>query len=295
VRFDLRDIEIFIAVAEAGSIARAADRLHTVASAVSKRIADLEGVFGTLLLVRGAKGVELTAIGNAFLARARVLLQQANQLDREVQQYASGSQGHVRLFANMSAVVQFLPAALASFGVRHPDIHVHVEEHVSSAVAAGIANQAADFGIVSELPLLSRLVAVPFRADELVLVLPADHALAGEPCLSFAQVATMPLVGLHADSSLHHLLTRAASELGTVLQWRIHVASFDAACSMVGAGLGFSVVPRSASVPYARTQTIAAVPLSDAWSCRQLYLCRHADVPLDGAAQMLFDHLLPPG
>jgi DNA-binding transcriptional LysR family regulator len=73
VKFDLRDLEPFVAVADAGSIARAAERSHTVASAISKRISDLEESFGAPLLLRGAKGVELTAAGNALLKRARVL------------------------------------------------------------------------------------------------------------------------------------------------------------------------------------------------------------------------------
>lgn len=132
VRFDLRDLELFVAVAEAGSIARAADRAHTVASAISKRISDLEDNFGTALLVRGAKGVELTATGHALLARARVLLHQASQLENEMHRHASGAHGYVRVFANISAIVEFLPRALASFAAAYPEIHVHLEEHVSS-------------------------------------------------------------------------------------------------------------------------------------------------------------------
>ena len=157
MKFDLRDLELFVAVADAGSIARAAERSHTVASAVSKRISDLEEVFGCALIVRAAKGVELTAAGHALLVRARVLLHQAAQLDDEMRRHASGSRGYVRVFANISSIVEFLPGALASFSAAHPDIHVQLEEHVSSAIAAAVADSSADFGIVSELPLIEGL------------------------------------------------------------------------------------------------------------------------------------------
>ena len=70
-QFDFRDLELFVAVAEVGSIAKAAERAHTVASAVSKRLSELEIHFGTPLLVRGAKGVELTSAGHALLIKAR--------------------------------------------------------------------------------------------------------------------------------------------------------------------------------------------------------------------------------
>src|SRR5581483_10515846 len=186
------------------------ERCHTVASAVSKRLSDLEDSFGTPLLVRGAKGVALTAAGNTFLARARSVLHQAEQIDEELRRHASGARGHVRVFANISAIVEFLPAALASFLTKYPDIHVHLEEHLSTSVAAGVADNLADFGILNEVAAVDGLTMTPFRTDELVVVLKPDHPLAGKPSLAFSQIVPLPLVGLHANSSLHHLLARAA-------------------------------------------------------------------------------------
>jgi DNA-binding transcriptional LysR family regulator len=291
LRFDLRDLELFVAVADAGSIARAADRSHTVASAVSKRISDLEDSFGCELFVRAAKGVELTAAGHALLVRARVLLHQAAQLDDEMRKRASGTIGYVRVFANISSIVEFLPGALASFAAGHPDIHVHLEEHVSSAVAAAVADKSADFGIVSEPPMIEGLNIVPFREDELVAVLQPRHPLAGRQSIAFTDIAGQPFVGLHAGSSLHHLLTQAASDAGRTLNWRIHVTSFDAACAMIAAGLGVGIVPRAATTAYIRSLSLASIPLRDAWARRQLFLCTRAGAALHSAAQSLFDHL----
>lgn len=291
MRFDLRDLELFVAVAEAGSIARAAERSHTVASAVSKRISDLEETFGTPLLVRGAKGVELTAAGHALLTRARVMLHQATQLDDEMRRHASGTRGYVRVFANISSIVEFLPGALASFAARHPDIHVHLEEHVSAAIAAAVADNSADLGIVSELPVIDGLTTVPFRKDELVLVLRPDHPLARRPAIAFAEIANLSFVGLHASSSLHNLLSRACADAGVAVNLRIQVTSFDAACAMVAAGLGVSVVPRGATTPYIRSLSLAAVPLSDAWAHRQLFLCVRSGAELHSAGKLLLEHL----
>jgi DNA-binding transcriptional LysR family regulator len=291
VRFDLRDLQLFVAVAEAGSIARAAERSHTVASAVSKRISDLEESFGTPLLVRGAKGIELTAGGHALLVRARAILHQSQQLEDEMRRHASGSRGYVRVFANISAIVEFLPATLASFASKHPDIHVHLEEHVSSMIAASVADNSADFGIVSELPVIDGLSTVPFRKDELVLVLRPDQPLARRASVSFADVAELPFVGLHAGSSLYNLLSRAAVDAGTSLNWRIQVTSFDAACAMVAAGLGVSIMPRAATTAYIRSLSLAAIPLNESWARRDLFLCVRSSGQLHSAAQLLFEHL----
>ena len=292
MRFDFRDLEQFVAVAETGSIARAAERCHTVASAVSKRLSDLEDSFGTPLMVRGTKGVELTPAGHTFLARARSVLHQAEQIDEELRRHASGARGHVRVFANISAIVEFLPAALASFLAKYPDIHVHLEEHVSAAIAAGVADNLADFGILSEVTAVDGLTMTPFRTDELVVVLEPGHALAGKSSLGFAEIVTLPMVGLHANSALHHLLARAAADEGKSLNFRIRVTSFDAVCAMVAAGLGVSVIPKAAATAYAAQLRLNIVPLTDAWARRQLLICTRADEVLPGAARHLLDHLL---
>ncbi|HEY6642062.1 LysR family transcriptional regulator [Povalibacter sp.] len=295
MRFDLRDLELFVAVANAGSIARAAERSHTVASAISKRISDLEENFGTALLSRGAKGVELTAAGHALLIRARVLLHQAKQLDEEMRRHATGARGYVRVFANISSMVEFLPAALASFAAKHPDIHVHLEEHVSAVIATAVANNSADLGIISEQPAIDGLTALPFRRDDLVVVTMPSHALANRTSLTFAEVAELPFIGLHADSSLHHLLTRAAVEAGVALNWQMHVTSFDVACAMVAAGLGVSVVPRAASTLYIKSLALSAIPLTDDWAARHLFLCTRSGAELHSAARVLLDHLRESG
>lgn len=291
MHFDFRDLELFVAVADTGSIARAAEHCHTVASAVSKRLSDLERTFGTALLVRSAKGVQVTVAGHALLMRARPLLHQAAQLDQELREHARGSQGQVRVFANISAIVEFLPGALASFAIRHPAIHVHLEEHVSAVTAAAVADNSADLGIVSDLPAIEGLTVVPFRTDQLVLVARPDDPLACRASTSFHDALDFPLVGLHADSSLHAQLQRAAVQAGRPLKLRIRVTSFDAACAMVAAGLGVSIVPRTAATPYIQSLNLASIRLTDDWAARQLFLCTRSGNPLHPAARLLLEHL----
>ena len=259
VRFDLRDLELFVAVADAGSIARAAERSHTVASAVSKRISDLEESFGTPLLVRGAKGVELTAAGHALLARARVLLHQAAQLDDEMRRHASGARGYVRVFANISAIVEFLPRALASFAAQ-------TSRHSrASGRARELRDRFRGRGQLGGLRHRERIArdrrsddrAVPQRRARARSCNPRIRSRRTKPSPS-PKSPTEPFVGLHAGSSLHRLLTRAATEAGTTLNWRIHVTSFDAACAMVAAGLGVSIVPRAATTAYIRSLSLVS-------------------------------------
>jgi DNA-binding transcriptional LysR family regulator len=76
------------------------------------------------------------------------------------------------------------------------------------------------------------------------------------------------------------------------LNIRIRVTSFDAVCAMVAAGLGISVIPRAASVPYTTPLRLRALPLTNSWAQRQLFICTRTNQALPSAAQRLLDHLL---
>jgi DNA-binding transcriptional LysR family regulator len=92
----------------------------------------------------------------------------------------------------------------------------------------------------------------------------------------------LPLVGLHANSALHNLLARAAAEEGKPLNFLIRVTSFDAVCAMVSAGLGISIIPKAAASPYTTQLRLRALPLTDEWAKRQLFICHHRTVFSEG-------------
>jgi DNA-binding transcriptional LysR family regulator len=291
MQFSLKDLELFVAVAEAGSIASAAARCHTVPSAVSKRLSDLEDGFKSPLLLRGSKGVRLTPAGHALLARARGVLHQAAQLDEELHDFSSGIRGQVRVFANISAIVEFLPSALATFIARHRDIRVHLEEHVSSVIAQAVADRSADVGILSDILSAEGLTLIPFREDELVLVMLRDHPLASLKKADFLDTLDHEFVGLHSNSALTYRLLREAANAGRNLKVRIQVTSFDAVCAMVAAGLGVGIVPRAAATPYTESLGLVSVALTNAWARRKLYICIRSRQELSPAARQFVDHL----
>jgi DNA-binding transcriptional LysR family regulator len=191
----------------------------------------------------------------------------------------------------MSAIVEFLPAVLASFLKQHPDVHVHLEQHISEQIASAVRDNIADIGVVGELPTLDQLTTTPFRQDELVLVTRRDHRVATNANIAFSEIASQPFVGLDANSSLHYVLAKAAADCGKRLDLRIRVASFDAACAMVAAGLGVTILPRLAVSPYLAAFDLTSIKLSDAWAIRQLFICVRTNHSLHPAAQLLLKHL----
>ena len=166
-RFDLLSLRLFIATAETGAIARAADASNIAPSAVSKRIAQLEQSVGAALFFRRQRGIELTPAGEALARHARSVLRLLERMDGELSEFSSGVRGVVRLSGNPSAVIQFLPEDLDAFIRLHPSVQIKLHEDMSVAILQAVRDGLTDIGIYSG--------NVP--ADELeTAALPSRHA-----------------------------------------------------------------------------------------------------------------------
>src|SRR5690554_6716329 len=115
MEFDLTDLRLFVLTADEGNMTRAALRQHLSLAAASARIKSLEAQAGLSLFYREARGMRLTPPGEAFPYHARGVLRQADQLRADLQEYGGGLRGHLRVFANTTAVTDFLPEILPGF------------------------------------------------------------------------------------------------------------------------------------------------------------------------------------
>jgi DNA-binding transcriptional LysR family regulator len=293
MKLDPTSLALFVCVVEEGTIAAAAERSHIAAAAVSKRISELEAALHTQLLTRTNKGVEPTAAGIALLNRARLVLHELDETYLQMREYASGVRGHVRVFANISAITQFLPGEIKSFLDQHPQVQVELSERVSLVITKAVAENAADIGIFTMLAHGQDLEILPYHSDELIVITPHGHPLADKPSVSFPETLDFDYVGLHPGGAISLQLIKAASELNRVLKLRIHVTAYDALCLMVEAGLGIGIMPRHALKPYSQTLRIKAVTLEEAWAQRELKICVRSFDSLPVAAKLLVNHLVP--
>lgn len=288
---DPLSLKLFIAIVEEGSIAAAAGREHIAASAVSTRIKELEKNFQTPLFRRTNKGVAPTDAGLALLHLSRGLLHDLNSMSLQIKEYSSGVRGHVRLWANISSINQFLPAELRSFIQEHPRVQIHLEENISDAIMKAVAESAADVGIITMGSYRRDLELFPYHSDQLIVITPKAHLLAKRKSVSFRDTLDFDFVGLPVGSSLHNQILRAANELNRTPKLRIQVSSFDALCLMVEAGLGIGIVPKGAAKPYLKGLRIHAIALDEPWAQRELKICVRSFAALPAAAQQLVTHL----
>jgi DNA-binding transcriptional LysR family regulator len=285
-------LQSFIAVVEEGSIAKAAIRVHLAPSAVSKRIAELERHLRTPLLIRSNRGIEPTFAGRTLVRHARSVLHGLDELVTEIRDFSSGIRGHVRLFANISSITQFLPHDLESFFTRHPGIHIDLEEHISSATTRAVAENAADVGIYAQADNEYGLEVFPYRRDQLVLAVPRGHGLARRKVINFVDTLDHEFVGFHKGGAINYLLLRAASGANRTLKLRFQVTAFEAVIAMVRAGLGISVLPTGTVNLFGREPGVRTIRLADGWAARQLKLCVRGRRNLPAAAALLVAHLL---
>ncbi len=291
MHYDLTDLRLFVAIAEAHNLTRGAERAHLAPSSASHRLQQLESALGTPLFLRQARGVQLTRAGEALLRHARQVFAQLEQMHADLAPFAQGIRGHVALWANTHATHSFLPDDLAGFLRAHPQVSVSLEEHTSPEIVMAVVRGEIELGVVAERVEGADVELIPYRADRLVLITPPAHPLARRTHVHFAEVTDFPFVMLHAGSAIHTFTMNAAAALGRHLNVRIQVRSFEAVCRMVGAGVGLGLVPRSAVPDGGLHEPPTLIELDEPWAQHDLQLCVRRASALSGFAAILLTHL----
>ncbi len=294
MRYNLTDLRLFVAVAEASNLTRGAERAHLAPLLASHLLQQLEGALGTALFIRRARGVELTRAGEALLRHARQVFAQLEQMHADLAPFAAGVRGHVTLWANTHATHSFLPDDLAEFLRANPQVSVTLEERTSPEIVMAVARGEVEVGVVAETVEGAEVEMTPYRADRLVLITPATHPLAAKASTRFAEVLDHPFVMLHAGSAIHTFTMNAAAALGRHLNVRIQVRSFEAVCRMVGAGVGLGLVPKSAVPKGGLREPPTVVELDESWAQRDLQICVRQRAALSGFAAALVENLSRP-
>jgi len=276
LRYSLVDLRLVVAIADAGNVSRGAARCHLAPSSASLRIRQLEESLGTPLFKREARGVSLTRAGRVMLGHCRRCLAELEQMHADLAPYAHGVTSQVTLLANSSAIASFLPDDLGVFLRAHPDVRVSLEERLSHDIVAAVAGGRADLGIVTWDDEHPDLAFHAYRSDELVVVAPDGAALGRRDAVKFADCLAHPFVSLWSGSAIHTYLVGKAAAAGRSLDVRIQVAGFPAVVSLVRAGAGIGIVPRSVMRSLNR-DGIAVLALNERWATRRLSVCAPRD------------------
>jgi DNA-binding transcriptional LysR family regulator len=241
-RFTLRQLEYFVAVAEAGTVTAAAERVHLSQSAMSTALADLERAFGVQLLIRHhARGVTLTASGEELLIAARQLLRQADDLDSSAHALGEGLGGRMSFGCFAILAPYFVPPLVAALDKELPGLEVEPVEETLDALDKGLRDGRFELALTYDLGLgegIERIELLNIRPHVLV---PAAHRLASAESVSLADLADEPYVLLDLPHSRDYFRAAFAAA-GVQPRIRYRTRSAETARALVGRGLGWSVL-----------------------------------------------------
>lgn len=294
-KLDLTSLRLFVTVCQEKNIARAAEREFIAPSAVSRRIAEIEAVIGLPVIQRQSRGIAVTPVGATVLRHAEAVLSNIEALGAELSQHYIGVKGSIRLVANLSSIVQFLPEDIGAFQRIYPDVNIDIEEQNTEEVLRTVEERGADFGICNALTGPVAFEQLPYRADHLAVIVPADHPLGGADELRFSQLLQECFVSLGEGSALTQLLVREAAKHGAHLRVKIRVRSLDALCRMVHAGLGIAVVPNQVGALYTSTLRLRMMPLAEPWAARHISIIFKSREQLSASAATLVEFLCDQG
>jgi DNA-binding transcriptional LysR family regulator len=279
MRFDLITLRLFVAVVEERSIAKAAERENLVASAVSKRIGDLEGQLGMPLLVRLHGGVNPTPAGEALVRHVGEVLKALDRIPRELSKFAGEALAPIRIAANFTATVSYLVEDLKTYLAANPAVKVRVDERHSLLIIEAVVDGQVDFGIVGHYRPVDRLRVIPYRQVPLWLAVPPSHPLAERESITFADVLEFELITLTDGTAIHRMALDAAVEARRAPKFSMQVTSYEAMRTMVQANVGGAVIPEPNLLPYKDLLGLCCIPLVGRLASMQLNLLLPEDEP----------------
>lgn len=292
MRYELTDLRLFMAIAQAGSLSTGASAVHITASSASYRLKNLEHALGTPLFVRNARGMGLTPAGEAMLTHVRELFGGVERMHEDVGRFAAGLKGHVRLAANSSSLNGFITPSLGRFLMLNPHIDADVEERQSETIPAAVFAREVDVGIFAGSTEVEGIEVHPYALDRLVIAAPSNHPLAGHGEIRLAQALGFSFVCMSRSSSNFMFLRDMAQKVARPLSVRMHAHNFDSVLSLVDAGVGIALVPRSVVATSPEARAIVAIPLSEHWALRELNLAVRQDARMPAFAQAFVRFLL---
>lgn len=258
-----RDIEAFNVVAVELSFRRAAERLAIDQSALSRRIRQLEESLGYQLIRRTTREVSLTAAGEIFHERTRLLGAEIDAAVHAARIAAEGKRGQLRIGYMSFAAIEWMPRVVREFTRRYPDIDLELKYTRTQGQKIDLARNTIDLGFMLGPLQHPQYEVLPLSADPLVAILPIDHRLSTRPYVTLADLARYPMVlGSIAEwDFFRQFVLDCFAQAGQQVQIKYEASNALGIMGLVSEGLGVSVY--ADSITRFQPRTIMTKPISD--------------------------------
>lgn len=244
---DLRHLRYFQAIAEELSFSGAARRLNVVQPALSRAMKELESELGVELFSRSRRVISLTTAGRALLSDTSLMFERLTQTIQRVRRAAAGQIGELRLGYIGPPTQLFLGRLLEEYRKRCPDVHIQLEERTPERVWEMVTKGRLDVGLTR--PVLAhaglRMDTLNLRAERLCAAVPSNHAWATKKTLSWASLASQPLIVLarREGAGLHDEILAACHGAGFTPRISHTPSVISTVLRFVESGAGIGIVP----------------------------------------------------
>ncbi|MBP3961129.1 selenium metabolism-associated LysR family transcriptional regulator [Paenibacillus lignilyticus] len=271
---NFHQLHIFYTVAERGSFSAAAQALHMTQPAVTMQVQSLEDYFGTKLLQRSTKRIELTEAGRALMPYAQRSIDLIRDTDVQMSKFTTQLKGRLQLGASLTIGEYILPRLLGPFGQEYPHISISMKVMNTAQIMEEIVNHQLNFGLIEAPVNHPDMHMEAVMSDELQLIVGKSHPLADAEIVDLEEVMSYPFVLREQGSGTRLVMEEQLrvknmdlSEMKIVME----LGSTGAVKSAVEAGLGISFVSSSSIKHEVALGLIKAIPIRDVRFKRQFY------------------------
>ena len=245
---ELEDLQALIALAETLHFGRAADRLHVSQPALSKRIQRMEARIGGPLLVRGYRNVQLTEAGRLLAGRSRRLIAEASATLALTERAVRGEAGLLRIGFGIASIIRLLPDVVLRFRRAHPDVALHLRDMSTPDQIDALVRGEIDVGFIRHRAADERLHMRPVLDERLVAALGPHSRWRSRAGLHSLGAAPFIVVSRARSASFHDHVLSVCAAAGFTPRIVQEADELFTVVSLVRAGLGVSLVPRSAAL-----------------------------------------------
>lgn len=259
-----RRLQVFHAVARLLSFTKAADTLHMTQPAVTFQIRQLEEHFNTRLFDRIHNRISLTEAGAVVYGHANHIFDLYAEMERSVREITGETNGYIVIGASTTIAEYMLPALLGDFKNSYPNVTIQLKVSNTDGIVSMVENNTIDLGVVESHVNNKNLTVEPCRDDDLVVIVPPNHALANHNILNFQEILAFPFICREEGSGTRDVINEYMGRFeGCAVGLRIamELGSPEAVKGAVEAGMGISIVSRATIQKELRLGTLVEIPL----------------------------------
>lgn len=288
---NLNHLSIFQAVAASGSVSAGAQRLHISQSAVSKQLGEFEQALGVQLFDRLPRGVRLTEAGRLLQGYANNLVAVESEAETAIRDLKLGTRGRLRMGASRTVGAYLMPALLARFRRRYPDVELFLHVDSTAAIEQRLLASEIDIGFTEGIVGSELLEYRVFASDELVLIAAPKHPIAQMNPAPLSAVLQHPMLMHEVGSGTRAVTEKAFLAKKITLRPSMTLASTEAIKHTVETGVGIAVLSAFAVRSELSAKTLSVVRMKGLTIHRPLYRIQRRGLwsspPLEAFVAML--------